>query len=92
MDIYNSRIATIFRFFFSKTPEYAVTIGHNAYYTCDESEVTPVWHSHENQHKVQWARDGKVKFVARYLWQYCLNGYQNIDYEIEARAIADNYK
>jgi hypothetical protein len=89
MDKYNSNIARIFGFF-NKQKLYAITLGQTAYYSCDEALVTPRWRSHENQHKVQWARDGKVKFLARYFWQLCTVGYEKIDYEADARQTANN--
>ncbi len=89
MDIYNSRIARIFWFFNGRRSiGYAVTLGQTAYYSCTEDKVAPWWHAHENQHKVQWARDGKIKFLIRYLWQLITKGYNKIDYEIEAKEVA----
>jgi hypothetical protein len=85
MDQYNSKLAKLFGLFNGESL-YAVTIGQTAYYSCDESLVHPAWRAHENQHKVQWARDGKIKFLSRYIWQLITKGYENIDYEIEARA------
>ena len=71
---------------------YAITLGKTAYYSCAENLVTVQWRAHENAHKLQWARDGKVKFLRRYLWQFITKGYWNIDYEIEARARASEVK
>ena len=70
---------------------YAVTLGQTAYYTCDESKVSGHWRAHEDQHKVQWAKEGKIKFLSRYIWQLITKGYSNIDYEIEARAVAQQW-
>ena len=41
---------------------------------------------HEETHLAQMKRDGKIKYMVRYLWQWATKGYLNIDYEIEARA------
>lgn len=88
MDKYNSKIAKIFGYF-NKQHLYAITIGQTAYYSCDESLVHSKWRAHENQHKIQWARDGKLKFLFRYLYQLLKIGYTKIDYEIEAREAAN---
>lgn len=89
MDKYNSGIAKFVGFFFARKGEdYAITLGQTAHYSCDESQVSDIWRAHENEHKRQWARDGKFKFLSRYLWQYITKGYANIDYEIEAQMAA----
>jgi hypothetical protein len=88
MDKYNSKIAWLFGLFNGNTELYAVTLGQTAYYSCDENQVSERWHKHEDCHKVQWARDGKVKFLSRYIWQLFTKGYAQIDYEIEARKAA----
>jgi hypothetical protein len=87
MSKYNHWLAKIFWFFNGrKGVGYAVTIGQTAYFSCDKSLVTKQWQAHEDCHKNQWARDGKVKFLSRYVWQLLTKGYSNIDYEVEARA------
>jgi len=91
VDKYNSWIAKLARPIGCKD-EWAITLGQTTYYSCDESEVTPGWRAHENQHKMQWRRDGKVKFLFRYLWQALAKGYLHIDYEIEARQAANKVK
>lgn len=88
MDQYNSKIAWLFGFFNGNTKEYAVTLGQTTYYSCDESLVHLKWRAHENCHKTQWSRDGKIVFLSRYIYQLCTKGYLNIDYEVEARQIA----
>jgi hypothetical protein len=84
---YNHIIAKIFWFFNGRHGiGYAVTLGQTAYFSCDEIQVAEWWHKHEDCHKSQWARDGKIKFLSRYIWQLLTKGYSNIDYEVEARA------
>jgi hypothetical protein len=84
MDAYNSKIAKVFRFF-SHSKEYAVTLGQTAYFSCPQEQVPSWWQAHEDEHKKQWERVGKVRFLTRYMWQLVTKGYANIDYEIEAR-------
>lgn len=91
MDKYNSRIAKFVKWITQdKSSGYAITLGQTAYYPCNENEVSDKWHAHEDCHKTQWARDGKLKFLARYLWQTITKGYEKIDYEIEARTASKN--
>jgi spermidine/putrescine-binding protein len=45
---------------------------------------------HEEKHLEQMKRDGKIKYMVRYMWQWATVGYQNIDYEIEARQAEGN--
>lgn len=85
MNHYNSRIARLFRPIGFKG-NWAVTLGQTAYYTCPASMVTDRWRKHEDEHKRQWKRDGKLKFTLSYLWQRLWKGQQNISYEIEAKA------
>ena len=40
---------------------------------------------HEKKHLEQYKRDGVIKYFFRWWWQYITVGYENIDYEIEAR-------
>ena len=40
---------------------------------------------HETKHLEQMRRDGKIWFMARYLWWWTTRGYWNNPYEIEAR-------
>ena len=83
MDKYNHWIGKLFRKVFGyKGGHYAVTLGQTTYYSCDESRVSLRWKAHEDVHKRQWKRDGKLKFALRYLWQWATKG--EIDYETEA--------
>lgn len=85
MDKYNSKIAKAAKFLFDRESKYyAITLGQTAYYSCSYGMVTAKWRKHEDTHKKQWARDGKCKFIFRYIWQYITKGYDKIDYEIEA--------
>jgi hypothetical protein len=65
----------------------AVTIGQTTYYS--ESEVyvkaRPRWIKHEECHKIQWKRDGWLKFFFTYLQYQMQFGYWNNPYEVEAR-------
>lgn len=85
MDKYNSTIGKFFRWI-NGTPEYAITLGQTTYYSCNIDKVNIEWRKHEDMHKIQWKRDGHIKFACRYVWQLITKGYLNIDYEIEARA------
>jgi hypothetical protein len=62
----------------------AVTIGQTTYYSEPESAVTASWRAHEDCHKEQWKSEGRVKFAARYLWQFFTKGYDKVDYEVAA--------
>lgn len=72
---------------FKKT-EWAITIGQTSYFSVPEDQVSAAWHRHEDEHKKQWARDGKVKFLAKYLYYQAKYGYANNPYEIEAMKAA----
>jgi hypothetical protein len=81
---YNSIIAKLFQPLPWKG-DWAVTIGQTSYFSCCEDKVYFQWHKHEDKHKEQWAKDGTLRFIIRYIWQNFTKGYLNIDYEIEAR-------
>ena len=85
MNRYNSLISRLFQPL-PWSGGWAITLDQTTYYSCDEAEVSRGWQAHEDCHKKQWARDGRLKFLARYIWQLFRVGYVNIDYEIEARA------
>ena len=85
MNKYLSTIGKTFRYLFAGPgQEYAVTIGQTTYYSCEAARVSPSWQAHEDCHKQQWARDGKLKFISSYLWQWATKGHSQISYEIEA--------
>lgn len=63
---------------------YAITLGQITYYSCDKADIDSSWRAHEDKHKEQFARDGWIKFLSRYIYQAITKGYYNIDYEIEA--------
>lgn len=89
MNKYNHWLGKLFGFF-NKSKYYAVTFGQTAYYSCKEEDVGISWQLHEDEHKKQYARDGWIKFLSRYIWQGLTKGYLNIDYEIEARKAEGN--
>ena len=92
MDKYNSWIGKLFGFF-NGSKEYAVTFGQTTYYSCSKPIVDYCigdwWRVHENQHKIQYKRDGWIKFLSSYIRQLIMKGYLAIDYEIEARVEAN---
>ena len=90
MDKYNHWLGKLFGWF-NHEKNYAVTFGQTTYYSCSEENVVNWWRRHEDQHKTQFAQDGWIKFLSKYIWQYLCKGYYNIDYEIEARKIAQAY-
>jgi len=78
--------------------EWALTLGQHTWYSVPQTEVMPWWRAHEDCHKQQFARDGWLRFCARYLWEYLAGrraglthaqAYLNISYEREAQAAAD---
>ena len=82
-DKYNHWLAkflSLFQFY----KYYAITLGQTTYYSCNKNDIDNSWRAHENKHKEQYARDGWIKFISRYIWQAITKGYYNIDYEIEA--------
>lgn len=86
MDRYNSRLAKLVAKL-AGWRQAGITLGQTTYYSVS-SEVVDAdhsWRSHENWHKVQWRRDGRLKFACLYLWYTLRHGYQNNPYEVEAR-------
>lgn len=71
-------------------PEWAVTIGQTTYYSCSESLVDSAWRRHEDCHKQQWAEEGRIKFLVKYLFFNVTRGYNCNPYEIEARMAENN--
>ncbi len=63
---------------------YAITLGQTTYFSCDKSLVSDGWHRHEDKHKEQYAKEGVVKFLVKYLWYSIRYGYFKNPYEIEA--------
>ena len=88
-DVYESKLAK-FLAFINRSKRYAITLGQTAYYSVSKEEVetNPKWIAHENHHKVQWKRDGIIKFALKYLWYQIRYGYKNNPYEVEAREVA----
>ncbi len=86
MDKYNHWLGRLFSLIFYNGKPYAVTLGQTTYYSGPSTDVSPQWRRHEDEHKKQWARHGKVRFLSRYIWQWITKGYDKIDYEVEARA------
>ena len=74
---------------------WAVTWGQTTWWTVAEADVDPAWRRHEDCHKAQYARDGKLRFVCRYFWEWICGlmryrslaqAYVQISYEREAIA------
>jgi hypothetical protein len=88
MDKYNQKWVRILGG--GKTKEWAVTIGQTAYYSVSEAIVKEdiLWQVHENTHKEQWAREGRIKFSIKYFYYLITKGYINNPYEVEAREAA----
>jgi len=68
---------------------WAITLGQTAYYSVPENVVSSGWRQHEDTHKVQWARDGWLKFSIMYVYYLVRRGYRQNPYEIEARGTKD---
>ena len=84
MDKYNHWLGKLFGKMADET-NYAVTIGQTTYYSCSESLVTPRWRRHEDEHKRQWAAEGRIRFLVKYLWYQMKYGYYENPYELDAR-------
>ena len=65
---------------------YAVTLGQTTYYSCPFWAVydRPWWKLHEDKHKEQWKRIGRIRFACSYIWQNLTVGYHKNKWEIEA--------
>ena len=48
-------------------------------------EVDEETYAHEQRHLEQVERDGRFKFIFKYLWYNIRYGYENNPYEVEAR-------
>lgn len=68
---------------------YAVTFGQVSYYSVPKEKVGLGWRVHEDTHKKQYKEDGWIWFLTRYIFQLIVHGYQDIDYEVEARNQAE---
>ncbi len=93
-DIYHSRVPWIGALFAGLwCPRYwAVTFGQTTWWTVGSEQIWFIWRAHEDIHKHQFTRDGKLRFICRYVWEW-LSGlwryrslaqaYSNISYERE---------
>ena len=86
-DVYESKIAKVFGFF-NGSKRWAVTFGQTAYYSVPEEGVNVLWRAHEDAHKVQYAREGFIKYIIKYVWYMARYGYKNNPFEVEARQVA----
>jgi len=82
MDKYNQKWVLLFS---GGENPYAVTLGQTAYYSCPEICIDRLWRCHEDAHKKQWQRDGRLKFAVKYLWYHISQGYDKNPYEMEAK-------
>jgi len=96
-DIYESKVAKLFGLIFGKgwNSRYAITTGKDTTrWSVTEAETmvshknpdNPLaWRRHEDCHKKQWAKHGRIMFVTKYLWYQIRYGYQRNPFEIQAR-------
>ena len=49
-------------------------------------EITEATHAHEQAHIAQVKKDGRLKFIFKYLWYSIRYGYDKNPYEVEARS------
>lgn len=91
MDKYNSWIGKLVGKF-NSSDNFAITIGQTTYYSSDEQYVKtrPNWQRHEDCHKRQWAKYGRIRFAVLYLYYSARYGYWNNPFEVEARAAEIN--
>jgi hypothetical protein len=87
-DKYNQTWARAFGLWRFK--RYAVTIGQTTYYSCSKEDVDarPTWRKHEEEHKKQWAQEGFVKFLCKYIYYSIRYGYTKNPYEVQAEEAA----
>lgn len=57
----------------------------NTIYFRNKIYYTPRLLAHEEMHIEQMKRDGKLKFLVKYVYYWCKVGYWDNPYEIEAR-------
>lgn len=88
-DKYNNWFAKLLGLIFGYK-RYAITLGQTARYSVSKeaAELSPAWIAHENRHKEQYARDGVVCFLCKYVWYLIRYGYKNNPYEVDAREAA----
>lgn len=91
MDKYNHWLGRLFSLIFYNGKPYAVTLGQTTYYSGPSTDVSPQWRRHEDEHKKQWARHGKVRFLIKYLWYLVTKSYIMNPYEIEAREAENGF-
>jgi len=95
-DIYHSRVPWFPALFSGRRcpVRWAVTFGQTTWWTVGEAEVDPAWRWHADCRKRQFARDGKLRFLCRYLGEWftgifkyriLAQAYLCISYEVEAR-------
>lgn len=67
---------------------WAITLGQTTYYTEKEQDVGVRWRRHEDKHKEQWRREGRLFYCIKYLYYTIRHGYWDNPYEVEARHAA----
>jgi len=70
---------------------YAVTLGQTTYYSCSYERTSLRWRYHEACHREQWAREGRLKFLICYIYEWIRHGNLN-KYEVEARKAEVNIR
>lgn len=72
-----------------KAAELAVQQLSDEFYKSIGKNVVQKWRiRHEQEHLNQMTREGKLRFMANYVWWLLRYGYWNNPYEIEARKAA----
>jgi len=95
-DIYHSRVPWIGAFFAGLwCPRYwALTFGQTTWWTVGPELIDFHARRHEACHQRQFARDGRLRFLWRYAWEWLgglfryhrlRDAYLQISYEVEAR-------
>ena len=56
----------------------------------DSTSISDSLYKHESCHIMQVKRDGRLKFICKYLYYNIKYGYYNNPYEIEARQASNN--
>lgn len=91
MNKYNHWLGKLFLKLFgdSDMTWYALTWRGITYWSCDKNHPIPNIAKvilHERKHALDQIRDGTLKFLIRYVFQWITKGYSRIDCEVEARA------